>query len=581
MKKILAVLAALALLLPIAAVLTPLDAHVRNAITGRVLTGRDWTVTGDWQFNSNIAAGDAGAISQDKIVDAQEIFTNVAAHRGLFFQPVSNPSATETNAQYGAQGNYVTQGAQNFTAALFDNGLQGVAAGIWHQGSGTLSLVNSFRAETIQSGGGTISELNQYLSVTPFFNIGTITDAYAFRHKGFGAGVTTPWAFYNDSTDQSFFGGNILLPDNIKLRLGAGLDGDVFSDGTNPNIAMPSGKGLDITGEVSIGNGAPSATKTLVVTDTYTSTGGPLGGIDQTLNLNPSGVYAHAATGVTSWTNVTSGNSQNFTSELIGVSGTGNHQGSGVVSSQIGLKSRLGANGAGTITTLTNFYSDNTHSTTTLDQVGTGRGFYHQGFDTDTTTQWAFYANADPSFFGERVEIESPSGLAVTALDLEQKATGSANGSHINFDDKAGTPGDAGNGDLWRNGTGLYYHDGTNAIQLNRHMIGHAERHISTPVAANDFTLYYASRAITITKVVSHITGGTNVVYNINHATTRTGTGLDVFTSDITETDVDGAVHSTGFNDETIPAGSVVWLDLVSESGSPTDFFVQIEWTED
>lgn len=104
---------------------------------------------------------------------------------------------------------------------------------------------------------------------------------------------------------------------------------------------------------------------------------------------------------------------------------------------------------------------------------------------------------------------------------------------------------------------------------------------IPDPVATDDVTLFYTPTAITITNVASHITGTTNVVFNIGHASTRTGTQLDVFTSDITLTSTTGQTNNTGFNDATIPANSWVWLDAVSVSGTPTLFSATIIYTED
>jgi len=104
---------------------------------------------------------------------------------------------------------------------------------------------------------------------------------------------------------------------------------------------------------------------------------------------------------------------------------------------------------------------------------------------------------------------------------------------------------------------------------------------IVDPVAADDATLFFTPVAITVTAVNSHITGTTNVVFNINHASTRNGTGLDVFTADITLTTVSGQTNSSGFNDATIPANSWVWLDVVSVSGTPTMFHTTVTYTED
>lgn len=104
---------------------------------------------------------------------------------------------------------------------------------------------------------------------------------------------------------------------------------------------------------------------------------------------------------------------------------------------------------------------------------------------------------------------------------------------------------------------------------------------IPDPVAADDATIFFTPVAITITAVHSHITGSTNVVFNIGHASTRTGTQLDVFTSDITLTSTAGQTNNSGFNDATIPANSWVWLDIVSVSGTPTLFHATIQYTED
>ena len=104
---------------------------------------------------------------------------------------------------------------------------------------------------------------------------------------------------------------------------------------------------------------------------------------------------------------------------------------------------------------------------------------------------------------------------------------------------------------------------------------------IADPVATDDATLFFTPVAITITDVRSHITGTTNVVFNVGHAATRTGTQLDVFTSDITLTSTAGQSNNSGFSDATIPANSWVWLEVVSVSGTPTWFHGTIIYTED
>lgn len=104
---------------------------------------------------------------------------------------------------------------------------------------------------------------------------------------------------------------------------------------------------------------------------------------------------------------------------------------------------------------------------------------------------------------------------------------------------------------------------------------------IVDPTDADDVTLFFTPVAITITDVRSHITGTTNVVFNIQHASTRTGTGLNVFTSDITLTSTSGQSNNTGFNDATIPANSWVWVNIASVSGTPSMFHASLMYTED
>jgi hypothetical protein len=125
--------------------------------------------------------------------------------------------------------------------------------------------------------------------------------------------------------------------------------------------------------------------------------------------------------------------------------------------------------------------------------------------------------------------------------------------------------------------------DGDFAYQTDLHTKPSLSRSvtIADPIATDDATLFFTPVVITITDLRSHITGTTNVVFNIGHASTRTGTQLDVFTSDITLTSTAGQSNSSGFNDATIPANSWVWVDVVSVSGTPTMFHSTIIYTED
>lgn len=105
---------------------------------------------------------------------------------------------------------------------------------------------------------------------------------------------------------------------------------------------------------------------------------------------------------------------------------------------------------------------------------------------------------------------------------------------------------------------------------------------IPNPVAADDVTLFYTPTAITVSAVYSHIIGSTNVVYNVQFASTRNSISLtSVFTSNITLTSTAGQTNNSGFNDATIPAGNWVWLNTVSVSGTPSLFHLTVEYTQD
>lgn len=127
----------------------------------------------------------------------------------------------------------------------------------------------------------------------------------------------------------------------------------------------------------------------------------------------------------------------------------------------------------------------------------------------------------------------------------------------------------------WSNNVGLYNTTTTNPPTLTYPFT------IINPEDTDDATLFYTPVAITVTSVASHISGTTNVVFNIGFSSTADGAITDVFTSDITLTSTSGQINNSGFNDATIPANSWVRLDIDSISGTPTQFASTIIYTED
>ncbi len=105
---------------------------------------------------------------------------------------------------------------------------------------------------------------------------------------------------------------------------------------------------------------------------------------------------------------------------------------------------------------------------------------------------------------------------------------------------------------------------------------------IQNPTASENIALFYMDRAITISKVAEAVRGSSpSVTYNIRFASTRdNGTPTDVFTANRAATSTSG-VTTTTFNDNTIPAGSWVWLITSAQSGTVADFNVTLQYTED
>jgi len=99
---------------------------------------------------------------------------------------------------------------------------------------------------------------------------------------------------------------------------------------------------------------------------------------------------------------------------------------------------------------------------------------------------------------------------------------------------------------------------------------------LDSPANGDQVPLFYTLKAVTISSVRSVVEGGTpSCEWNIMHNSTRNAAGTQVFTADQTTTsETTGDVDSSGFNDETIPAGRFVWAEIES---APTDTDA-IEW---
>jgi len=106
---------------------------------------------------------------------------------------------------------------------------------------------------------------------------------------------------------------------------------------------------------------------------------------------------------------------------------------------------------------------------------------------------------------------------------------------------------------------------------------------IESPTSSEDITMFFTDDAITITQMNAVLRGSStpSVTWTIRHDTDRSATGNEVVTSGTATTSTTTGSEVTSFNDETIPAGSWVWLETTAQSGTVDEINVTIEYTID
>jgi hypothetical protein len=83
--------------------------------------------------------------------------------------------------------------------------------------------------------------------VNPYYRKGTISNMYdVYLASGSSGGtVTDRWSIYQASTaSKNYFASKIILPDNVDLELGTGLDASLYYNGTNTILKNLVGSGI-------------------------------------------------------------------------------------------------------------------------------------------------------------------------------------------------------------------------------------------------------------------------------------------------------------------------------------------------
>lgn len=106
---------------------------------------------------------------------------------------------------------------------------------------------------------------------------------------------------------------------------------------------------------------------------------------------------------------------------------------------------------------------------------------------------------------------------------------------------------------------------------------------ILTPAGSNEGTLFFTDTAITITQISHHVSGASTptVPWTVRYAADRTAAGTEVITGGLSTTATTTPTQTTSFTAPTIPADSVVWIEIGTVSGTVTEFNLTIEYTED
>lgn len=178
---------------------------------------------------------------------------------------------------------------------------------------------------------------------------------------------------------------------------------------------------------------------------------------------------------------------------------------------------------------------------------------------------------------------------AVTA-DIKADSVTYAKMQNVSATDKILGRSTAGSGDVEEitcTATGRSILDDTSVTAVRTTIGANQGEHavtVESPTNAEDITIFFTNRAITVTEMRAVLNNGSatpSVTWTIRHSTDRNATGNEVVTSGTTTTSITSGSDVTSFNDATIPADSFVWLATTAKSGTVPELHVTIVFTYD
>ena len=105
---------------------------------------------------------------------------------------------------------------------------------------------------------------------------------------------------------------------------------------------------------------------------------------------------------------------------------------------------------------------------------------------------------------------------------------------------------------------------------------------VELPTATEDISLFFTTKAITISEMRAVVRGTTpSVTWTIRHGTDRSATGAEVVTGGTVTTSQTTGSDVVSFNDATIVADSFVWLETTAQTGTVAEIAITVVFTDD
>lgn len=103
---------------------------------------------------------------------------------------------------------------------------------------------------------------------------------------------------------------------------------------------------------------------------------------------------------------------------------------------------------------------------------------------------------------------------------------------------------------------------------------------VENPQASEDVSLFFTDRSVSVASINAIVRGANpSVTWTVRYGQDRQGAGTELVAGGTTTTNQNTGSDVSLFNEDTIPAGSFVWLETTSASGSVQELSITITGT--